>query len=394
MTARPHSGIHRRRPNGGLAPSRSSRRRGTSRVLFLGALLLAAPGAADAFHDGGVASCEGCHVMHDSEDGASVGSGPFLLRFASATDVCLSCHAAGDGSVLGSDPRNPPPERGGGNFTFLLEDDLNDSPDKALHPIGGHRAGHSIVSPAWGLLPDPDHVVAPGGSFPSDQLGCTSCHDPHGTADFRLLRGAGSVLPQGHVFLYDAPDALGLESLPGGESRTNHTAYRGGWSEWCANCHDLALIHQTEGFRHPVDRQLGSEWQTYNAYDGPDNPVGGSAATAYIPDVPFEDPGMTPTSTSGPIGSSRVMCMSCHRAHATSAPASLRWDPNVVQLVRDGVVSLSYAIPDPYDHPEQRSLCVKCHYPEAVDHGMDEPCLSCHRSPPPTAGRLDAVPFR
>lgn len=49
------------------------------------ALLVAAP--AFAFHDGGVAQCEGCHTMHNSLGGAQMTtflpqyqSGPFLLK--------------------------------------------------------------------------------------------------------------------------------------------------------------------------------------------------------------------------------------------------------------------------------------------------------------------------
>ena len=61
------------------------------------ALLLAAP--AMAFHDGGVAKCEGCHTMHNSRNGAVMNggtlyaSGPYLLQGGGqASDACLDCH--------------------------------------------------------------------------------------------------------------------------------------------------------------------------------------------------------------------------------------------------------------------------------------------------------------
>ena len=301
-----------------------------------------------------------------------------LLRAESPTDLCLACHVQEGGVVFGSDPLVPAPELGAGNFTFLLEDNINDGPDGAVMPIPGHRAGHSVVSLEWNLAADPDHVTAPGGSFPSSQLSCVSCHDPHGNSNYRMLYGQGQIGEAGFAFVYDAPIGAGIDVGP--ESPSSHAAYHSGWSDWCANCHGFYHGELQGGFEHPSDRPMsGPERDSYNEYDGPDAPAGGQFATAYLPEVAIEDPNISVTSTFGVHSSSRVNCLSCHRAHATSAPASLRWDPNVLRLSEDGLVSGSYAIPDPYAHAEQRALCVKCHYEDALDHGMDEPCMSCHR---------------
>ena len=70
--------------------------------------------------------------------------------------------------------------------------------------------------------------------------------------------------------------------------------------------------------------------------------------------------------------------MSCHRAHAASAPYALRWDPNVVHLSEDGMISGSWPLPDPYADPRQASLCNKCHAMETRAHNQDRPCASCH----------------
>jgi predicted CXXCH cytochrome family protein len=323
--------------------------------------------------------------MHDSQDGLPGGSGtvttPELLTHDTATEVCLSCHADSYGAVLGSDPLNPPPELGAGNFVFLFEDNLNDR-DGASPVIGGHRAGHSIVVPSLGLSADPDHPTAPGGTFPSDELGCTSCHDPHGNENFRLLRGVGPVTPGGFTFQYPAPLGEGVDVATGQESPTSHTAYVDGWAQWCANCH--GSYHDVPGssFDHPGERAMGNAHLSYNQYAGPSDPYGGSFTGAYLPEVPIEDAAMSVDGTEGSAGFSRVMCLSCHRAHGTSAPSALRWDPNVLRLDEDGSRSLSYPIPNPYGDPEQRALCVKCHYPDAVDHGMDQACMACHRDGP------------
>ncbi len=354
-------------------------------IMCLASLPLGA-GLSHAFHDGGVASCNGCHTMHNSQNGEPINpdspyGSPMLLLHDSSTDVCLSCHASALGTVLGQDPLNPPPELGAGNFTFLYEDNINDAPDGDINMIPGHHAGHNVPTESWGLVADPEYTVAPGGTFPSDQLTCTSCHDPHGNESFRMLRGVGPVGDTGYLFAYPAPQAEGIDVTTGsGESRTNHTAYQGGWTRWCANCHGFFHATHISGFEHPQDHELeGEQAQSYNAYDGPDSPYGGDYATAYIPELPIEDPAITRTSTFGATRSSVVMCMTCHRAHATSAPNAMRWDLTVLLLSSDGSVSGSFAIPDPYDHPDQRALCVKCHYDEAHDHGWDRPCMECHR---------------
>jgi hypothetical protein len=359
-----------------------------SRIVWTTAWLVAVLGApAQAFHDGGVARCDGCHVMHQGDVIPGPGGEGALLLDISPSDVCLNCHAGAAGSVMGSDPLAPPPERGAGNFVFLLEDNLNDLVDGQANPIPGEAAGHSIVAPGRGLSQDSRYALAPGGTFPSSQLGCTSCHDPHGTVGFRLLYGVGTVESGPAFFTSPAPDALGL-GLGGVETPTSHTAYRGGMSAWCGNCHGNYHQSGISGFEHGSDLNLGPGVSTqYNLYDGDDAPTAGSFASAYLPEVPFEDPGpaTSQTSTQGPSSTSRVMCLSCHRAHASSAPAAGRWDFNISLLADDGLVSGSYPIPDPYNSPNQGSLCSKCHAaggppgPVPPGRGVIQPV-----TPPPT----------
>jgi cytochrome c553 len=96
--------------------------------------------------------------------------------------------------------------------------------------------------------------------------------------------------------------------------------------------------------------------------------LGGVQATAYLAEVPFEDAANTTSSTAGPSATSQVSCITCHRAHATSAPDAGRWDFSVTLLHEDGVESGSYQIPDPYGDLNQRSLCNKCHNKDEFDH--------------------------
>ena len=173
--------------------------------------------------------------MHDSVDGQSVTfgtGGSALLVAESASDICLSCHAEDQGSVLGSDVLAPPLEKGGGNFVFLLEDNLNDAADGASNPISGDRAGHNLNAPAYGLTTDAFYSTSPGGSFPASELGCTSCHDPHGNQNFRMLYGQDDIQGGIYQFTSVAPDAEGIALTGPPESSSHHTAYRADMSEW------------------------------------------------------------------------------------------------------------------------------------------------------------------
>jgi hypothetical protein len=192
-----------------------------------------------------------------------------------------------------------------------------------------------------------------------------------------MLHRSGPV-QGGFYTLFDGPpEADGVDLDGPAEGPTNHTAYREGWSAWCGNCHGPDYHARGQGrFEHPVDAPLGVEVSgQYNAYSGDLDPTGGDPATAYLLQVPFEDPSASVSSTAGPTAASRITCLSCHRAHATSAPAAGRWDWSVDELGDDGAVSGSWPIPNPYGDPAQRSLCAKCH---DVDHDNGKSCLNCH----------------
>jgi predicted CXXCH cytochrome family protein len=335
--------------------------------------------------------------MHNSQDGVAMnfdalGTGPgtapgqgyaHLLLFENKSDVCLRCHAGGGTyHVWSDDPLAPgSANRGGGDFVFLEEDNINDAHAGAANPILGESAGHSIISGIKGTGQDSVLATSPGGSYPSSEMGCTSCHDPHGTTAFRILYQSGQAIPGATFTATLEADGISLFGPP--ESNSNHNAYISGYSEWCATCHTDFHQGWTAQLIHPSGQTLtGDTVAKYNAYDGTqdciDNPpVGvtpcgtGTQPTAYLHVVPFEDAGATTSSTAGPTGSSRVACMTCHRAHATSAPDAGRWDFNVTGLAEDGHESGSYTIPNPYGDPVQRSLCNKCHTQDEFDEARD-----------------------
>jgi hypothetical protein len=328
-------------------------------------------GSSFAFHDDGVAHCNGCHTMHNSFDGALVDpdspdGNAWLLVDATPSDVCLSCHSvSGSRGVFAADPLAPNVLHGGGDFVFLTEDLLQNAHG---HTQPGDRAGHNINAPSKLVGPDATLTTAPGAigtPFPSSSLGCSSCHDPHGNQNFRLLYGIGGI--QDGAFTFTAAAPVAQASSSAAEANDNHTAYISGMSAWCGNCH--GDFHANPGGKliHPAGQAVGGTIATaYGLYNGSDDITGGTPATSYLAAVPFEDAANTPTSTAGPTATSKVMCLTCHRAHASSGPSSGRWDFNETFLTEDGLGDGSYPIPNPYS-VNQRSLCNKCHTKDVGD---------------------------
>jgi hypothetical protein len=134
---------------------------------------------------------------------------------------------------------------------------------------------------------------------------------------------------------------------------------------------------------HPINETVPAVYNSYVA----SGDLGGDVLTAYDPMVPFErgitdGSQLTIGSTVGVEDASDVvMCLSCHRAHASAFDNALRWDYTSSEyLAESGILSTggtaetlmaNGAIPyhkdglafDPVAEygPYQRSLCNKCH---------------------------------
>src|SRR4051794_39233475 len=155
------------------------------------ATLGVAPGAY-AFHDGGVAYCEGCHTMHNSQNNVAlnnhkpVNNGvPYLLKGSDQSSTCLNCHSGPTQSSYhiltypipsaGIPPANETP---GGDFAYLQKA-YGVAAGARGSPIGKQHHGHNVVAADYGLVSDPDLTYAPGGVYSASNLSCISCHDPH-----------------------------------------------------------------------------------------------------------------------------------------------------------------------------------------------------------------------
>lgn len=419
---------------------------------------------AQAFHAGGVAACDGCHVMHNANNGVakSTLSGSavapwtnvtnmYLLQGSDQSSTCLICHSGAKATNLqftvadvttADVPSNRTP---GGDFGWVRIGFQNSPAD---------RHGHNIAAADFGMIVDGKLTTAPGGSYIGGsgkaQFACSSCHDPHGryrmvsdataangikfvgpeqnslpiaasgsygaeptaayaVGAYRLLAGKGyaPVSNPAYAFPNDPPVAVAPMTYNDTEATTEvRVAYGTGMSEWCQNCHTSVHFNSgtrgvgIAGFRHPAgsDATLAAnQIRIYNTYvsSGKLDPAKSSNYTSL---VPFEQ-GKAKTlsalkavaSSSSIIAadtSSNVMCLSCHRAHATAFDSMVRWDQMATFLTdasgytngATGSTTIAYAgtprttaqtAAGYYDRPVgagttaiglyQRSLCNKCH---------------------------------
>ena len=373
-----------------------------TRIIAVASLLvILMTGSSYAFHSGGVAQCEGCHSMHNSFGGSAnvsgAGAGAYLLKANDASGVCLNCHEAADAAPSGYhvstsgaypyDGTTPVEMTPGGDFAWLKKT-MNITIGGTAVPGGnmGQRHGHNIVAWDFGYYEDTRLLTAPGGTYPSNSLGCQSCHDPHGryrrfadgsyspsglpiydsgsygssgspvaavsaVGSYRMLAGANyqpKSLNGNFAFLNNPPDAVVTSDYNRSEavSQTG-IAYGQGMSEWCTNCHtDMLLGAYSAGHAvlpHPVgnNAKLTADIAArYNAYVSSGVVTNTNPAAAFSTITPFEigtndytalkryavtSSGYADQSMPAAGVSSNVMCLTCHRAHASGFDNAFRF---------------------------------------------------------------------
>jgi cytochrome c553 len=360
--------------------------------------------------------------MHNSTEGNAAApslpqytAGPFLLRGADQSSVCLNCHeAAGDvrptayhvSTSAGRMPPGLPPVQltPGGDFGWLRKTYAWTATTARTSP--GERHGHNVVATDYGYQGDTTLSTAPGGTYPSASLACTSCHDPHGRyrrlADgsiattgqpvaesgsyanspdpvagasavgvYRLLGGIGyqpRSVTGSYAFANDPPAAVAPPVYNRSEAVTQtRVAYGQGMSEWCSNCHPsmlrTGLTSAMKGIVHPVGntaKLTGAIVTNYNAYLMTGKLTNIDSTKSYWSLVPFEegtaDYGILKPHArnddaylNGPDINSTVSCITCHRAHASGFDSVTRFRVgNEFITVSDAAGGVQWPSPSAY----------------------------------------------
>jgi predicted CXXCH cytochrome family protein len=284
--------------------------------------------------------CAGCHRAHTAKGKDFL----FVQGAASVQAFCFTCHnGVGadtnvvDGVLMATrgDPGVVTPGvalKGGGFESAAIDTSANG----VTEPIGAlavpepatsvHSTGGTGLT-AWGNGPI-DGTPAGNPGFANFGLECTSCHDPHGNGNYRILRplpadhgGAVDNNPAGVVIadpvakVYDTDD-YGVQAV---QQRLPLT-------QWCSQCHTRYLAN-----------------------------TGDPTATAS---------GDTIFMYRHPTGQFGVYCASCHVAHGTNAKGDGTYT-SVVELPGGTAWTADPALPGSQNSRllkvDYRGVCLQCH---------------------------------
>lgn len=284
--------------------------------------------------------CVNCHTMHDSQNGADVGTTgpqPYLTLFS-----CYACHTSGGAA-------NAPKIDGTADATGRGAG--------ANSTAGGDvNAGGADKDTRHDIVPGDTHVMAPPGyttgalTWGTNLVSCEGvygCHGKHGTSPNLGVHGMHHGTSTAYRWLYAQPGNAGadgtavngLESTTyeaGGATQANHNVYDSDGSDsisaFCGNCHglfhDSANTNASSPFkRHPSDEEA----LISNIVAASFTPT-----NAQINETPFAfttaqiAAGMlttdVTTGTAYTTANGKASCMSCHRAHGTAQKDILRFN--------------------------------------------------------------------
>ena len=383
---------------------------------------------AEAFHSGSSNECKECHTGKNAngKEFAQISrqtGNPQKPPLGKSSDLygsdesstCLRCHQAPGGTrqhsghyVATGDAAMPPgmpPMQltPGGDFGWLKKNYSWGTSGGKRDGSPGERHGHNIVALDFGYEADRTYLTVPKGIYPASALSCISCHDPHaaiaagmGAAGaYRMLGGIGHEpsSARGIAFTVNPPAAVAPRIYNRSEALTDtRVAYGKGMSEWCANCHTGGC---SGTYGHPTcsGAKCNKEiFSNYNAYvkSGDINGMGSASYTSLVPfEEGTEDKAVLVQHArtdgsymKGPDSRSNVMCLTCHRAHASGWDHMARWNMATAFIVHKGAYpginngapaeyaqgrSVAEAQKAYYDRPStrfalsQRGLCNKCH---------------------------------
>lgn len=305
------------------------------------------------FHDvsakvGGAIHCSTCHTMHNSEGGQPIArddyGNPMSIPYSSLLKSgCIGCHSASGGSTWRdttskapivfnlSEPNfNAAKGLAGGNFYYVSGLDTGNN-------------GHSIFNNNLNATP-------PGGTDTFPVITCAGTYGCHGhngrqSGDTAVDEVIDAVKKAHHGD--DTPPLTGsltdvaknyrfLLGIIGKEDsdweadyiNTSHNEYKGStnfttattMSFFCGECHgnfhDGTFVGTSSPWiRHPTDIALPNSGE-YSGY------------TSYSMLAPVARPEDNYTGSASQVrpGTDVIMCLSCHRAHASPYYKMLRWN--------------------------------------------------------------------
>jgi predicted CXXCH cytochrome family protein len=240
-------------------------------------------------------ACAGCHRAHTA-------TGPQLLTEATTFDLCIACHGTAgtgadtnvaDGFFLSTRSTSTEGEANTVDNAPLLAGGFTNYGGAAT--TSTHDVTNTVTD-AWGNGADRGVVGAMAGG---EALSCGSCHDPHGSANYRIIKETvnGNAVTVSQVDEGVANKDYDDEQWPADISNVC-AACHGSYHVTAAGSGSDAVEAANGGYTHRVDMSY--------SYGGNVNPetVGFGGFN-----LPLADSG------TGDL----VACSTCHLAHGSSA---------------------------------------------------------------------------
>jgi predicted CXXCH cytochrome family protein len=198
------------------------------------------------------ALCVVCHRTKNGELSAQ-------LRAASQRELCFGCHGH---SATGADTdvewgiyrgsrgggESGGGLRGGGFAKALMDPALTGS-----LTIADTTSGHTIdgtLGLAWG-----GGAISKAAEYgPTIKLVCSSCHNPHGNGNYRMLRSSPKGMPAGGSAVVLADERSKAYTVTYGPDRYPDVSYAPrNIGQWCAQCHTRYLAGPGSGGNASAD---------------------------------------------------------------------------------------------------------------------------------------------
>jgi len=309
-------------------------------LVFATAGLASANGGPHGGYTATTDSCAGCHRAHTAP-------GPNLLVETSTYALCTTCHGStGAGANTNVDD---------GYYLSSRDDDGGDydhgagnTPDYA--PLLGGGFVNYLGLPVTSIhSPDGSELAAWGNGVPrgsladlAEPLSCASCHDPHGSPNYRIMNETING------------NAVAVEQVDEGDAKDYDTEQWGsGTTSVCVACHGAYHVTRAGSGSNNSDDDMGNE------------DYGGDISSfAHRIDMPYNyganvnpetvglDDYFLPLAESG--AGDYVVCMTCHRPHGTSVEM-------VGNADGDGLPGETSATDSALLRIDNRGVCQVCH---------------------------------
>jgi len=255
--------------------------------------------------------CGNCHYTHSA-------LGPKLIKEVNADRLCITCHDGTqskydviNGKVLG--PTSDQTKDSNGVWTDVYRTTWYTSIAGPYGSIGGATVAGSAYIPTSRHDLNIYNYAAPGNNIQNVEvadanLSCSSCHDPHGSDNYRNLRTNMNVLNT------DNPPLITVEAYAVTDpvNKREKTVYVRGAVEFCGACHS------------DFNQGAGASRNAISTTQQPGMTLSNASVHMYMHPVNVSAQYVTKTAYAVPIPdylpyeNGKIICQTCHYTHGTT----------------------------------------------------------------------------